>query len=161
MAGKDGKFKDEILIATNRKARFNYFLSDFQECGIVLVGSEIKALRAGHCSLDDSYVTIKRGEAFLLNMNIPLYQGNNKIFSHEPTRTRKLLLHKNEILKLTQAVDREGYTLIPVRCYIKRGKAKIQIALGKGKKNYDKRETIKKREDERNMAKAMKGKWVF
>ncbi len=158
---KDGKFQDEILIATNRKARFNYFLSDFQECGIELVGSEIKALRAGHCSLDDSYVTIRRGEAFLLNMNIPLYQGNNKVFSHEPTRTRKLLLHKSEILKLVQAVDREGYTIIPVRCYIKRGLAKIQIALGKGKKNYDKRETIKKREDERNMAKAMKGKWVF
>ena len=135
---KDEKFKDEILIATNRKAKFNYFLTDFQECGIELVGSEIKALRAGHCSLDDSYVVIRKGEAFLLNMN-----------------------HKSEILKLAQAVDREGYTLVPVRCYIRRGRAKIQIALGKGKKNYDKRETIKKREDERNISKAMKGKWVF
>lgn len=158
---KDAKFKDEILIATNRKASFNYFLSDFRECGIELVGSEIKALRAGHCSLDDSYVVIRGGQAYILNMNIPLYQGNNKVFAHEPTRTRKLLLHKSEILKLVQAVDREGFTLVPVRCYIKRGLAKIQVALGKGKKNYDKRETIKKREDQRNMAKAMKGKWSF
>lgn len=155
---KDVKFPDEILIATNRKAKFNYFLSDFTECGIQLVGSEIKALRAGHCSLDDSYVVIKGNECFLLNMNIPVYQANG-IFSHEPTRTRKLLLHKSQILKFSQAVAREGYTLVPVRVYIKHGMAKVQIALGKGKKNWDKRETIKQRDDQRKMARASKGRY--
>lgn len=153
---KKETFPDEILIATNRKAKFNYFLSDFTECGIELVGSEIKALRSGHCSLDDSYVIIKDGECFILNMNIPVYQANG-IFSHEPTRTRKLLLHKAQILKFGQMVDRQGYTLVPVRVYIKHGMAKVQIALGKGKKNYDKRETIKERDDKIKMAKAQKG----
>ena len=150
--------KDEILIATNRNAKFNYFLSDFQEAGIELVGSEIKALRAGHCSLDDAYIIINKRELFLLNMNIPIYQANG-IFSHEPTRTRKLLMHKKEILDLETKVSREGYTLIPTRVYIRSGLCKIQLALGKGKKNYDKRETIKKRDDERRIAKAMKERY--
>lgn len=154
MAGKD-TFPDEILLCTNKKAYFNYFLSEFTECGIELKGSEIKALRAGHCSLDDSYVIIKRGEAFVLNMNIPLYQ-NNGIFSHEPTRTRKLLLHKKQIIDFQYSVDREGFTLVPVRVYIRHGRCKVQIALGKGKKNYDKRDTIKEREDSRKMARAQK-----
>lgn len=157
MASKE-EFKDEILVCTNRKAHFNYFLSDFTECGIELVGSEIKAMRAGHCSLDDSYVIIQKGECLILNMNIPVYQANG-IFSHEPTRTRKLLLHKKEILRFQSLVDREGYTLVPVRVYIRHGLAKVQIALGKGKKNYDKRETIKKREDSIRVAKAMKDRY--
>lgn len=157
MASKE-EFKDEILVCTNRKAHFNYFLSDFTECGIELVGSEIKAMRAGHCSLDDSYVIIQNGECLILNMNIPVYQANG-IFSHEPTRTRKLLLHKKEILRFQSLVDREGYTLVPVRVYIRHGLAKVQIALGKGKKNYDKRETIKKREDSIRVAKAMKDRY--
>jgi SsrA-binding protein len=152
---KDEKFPDEQLIATNRKSHFNYFLSEFQEAGISLVGSEIKALRTGHCSLDDAYVILKGGEAFVLNMNIPVYQANG-IFSHEPTRTRKLLLHKDQIRKLTYATDREGYTVIPTRVYIRKGHAKVQIALAKGKKDWDKREAIKQRDDSRNMAKAMK-----
>lgn len=152
------EFKDEILVCNNRKAHFNYFLSDFTECGIELVGSEIKALRAGHCSLDDSYVIIKKGECFILNMNIPQYQANG-IFSHEPTRTRKLLLHKAQILRFAQAVDREGYTLVPARVYIRKGLAKVQIALGKGKKNYDKRETIKEREDAIRIAKLTKERY--
>lgn len=146
---------DEILLCTNKKAYFNYFLSEFTECGIELKGSEIKALRAGHCSLDDSYVIIKNGECLILNMNIPLYQ-NNGIFSHEPTRTRKLLLHKKQIRDFDYDVQRDGYSLIPTRVYIKKGRCKVQIALGKGKKNYDKRETIKSREDSRFMAKMMK-----
>lgn len=149
------KFDDEILLCTNRKAKFNYFLSDFTECGIELKGSEIKALRAGHCSLDDSYVIVKSGEMFIINMNIPLYQ-NNGIFSHEPTRTRKLLLHKSQIISFFNATTKQGYTIIPTRVYIKRGKCKVQIALGKGKKNYDKRETIKERDDQRRMAKYSK-----
>lgn len=154
MAKKE-EFKDEILVCTNRKAHFNYFLSEFTECGIELVGSEIKALRMGHCSLDDSYVIINNGECLLLNMNIPEYQANG-IFSHEPTRTRKLLLHKAQILKFQTLVERQGYTLVPVRVYIKHGLCKVQIALGKGKKNYDKRETIKERDDQRHIAKLVK-----
>lgn len=150
-------FPDEILLCTNKKAKFNYFLSEFTECGIELKGSEIKALRAGHCSLDDSYVIIKNGEAFLLNMNIPLFQ-NNGIFSHEPTRTRKLLLHKKQIIYFDNEVTKAGFTLIPVRVYIKKGRCKVQIALGKGKNAVDKRETIKKREDSRFIAKTLKQK---
>jgi SsrA-binding protein len=157
---KDEKFADEILIATNRKARFNYFLSEFQEAGIELKGSEIKSLRTGHCSLDDSYVILKGNEAYILNMNIPVFQANG-IFSHEPTRTRKLLLHKDQILKLTFATERQGYTIVPTRVYIKHGFAKVQIALAKGKKDYDKREAIKERDDNRNVAKAVKGRWEF
>ena len=157
MAKKDELFKDEILITNNRKAHFNYFLSDFTEAGIELKGSEIKALRAGHCSLEDAYVIISKGECYLLNANIPVYQENG-IFSHEPTRTRKLLLHKSEIAKFSTLVDRQGYTLVPVRVYIRHGLCKVQIALGKGKKNYDKRETIKEREDKIHMAKMMKGR---
>jgi SsrA-binding protein len=154
---KKEEFKDEILLCTNKKAYFNYFLSDFLEAGLELKGSEIKALRAGHCSLDDSYIIIKDLEAYVLNMNIPIYQANG-IFSHEPTRTRKLLLHKQQIIEFVNKVDREGYTIIPTRVYIRKGKCKIQIALGKGKKNYDKREVIKKREDDRYAAKMMKGR---
>ncbi len=154
MANKEA-FSDEILLCTNKKAYFNYFLSEFTECGIELKGSEIKALRLGHCSLDDSYVILKHGEAYVLNMNIPLFQ-NNGIFSHEPTRTRKLLLHKKQIEDFASLVDREGYSLIPTRVYIRKGRCKVQIALGKGKKNYDKRETIKQREDSRFMAKTIK-----
>lgn len=157
MAQKE-EFKDEILICNNRKAHFNYFLSDFTECGIELKGSEIKSMRLGHCSLDDSYVLIRSGECQILNMNIPVYQANG-IFSHEPTRTRKLLLHKAQILKFQQAVEREGYTLVPVRVYIRRGYAKVQIALGKGKKNYDKRGTIKAREENRHIAKLTKERY--
>ena len=157
MAKKDEALQDEILVCQNRKAHFNYFLSDFTEAGIELKGSEIKALRAGHCSLDDAYVIFSHGECFLLNANIPVFQENG-IFSHEPTRTRKLLLHKSEIAKFSTLVDRQGYTLVPVRVYIRHGLCKVQIALGKGKKNYDKRETIKEREDKIHMAKAMKGR---
>lgn len=107
--------------------------------------------------MEDAYVIISKGECYLLNANIPVYQENG-IFSHEPTRTRKLLLHKSEIAKFSTLVDRQGYTLVPVRVYIRHGLCKVQIALGKGKKNYDKRETIKEREDKIHMAKMMKGR---
>ena len=157
MAKSKDTFPDETLLCTNKKASFNYFLSEFTECGIELKGSEIKALRLGHCSLDDSYVIIKNREAFILNMNIPLFQSNG-VLSHEPTRTRKLLLHKKQIDDFDHAVQREGYSILPVRVYIKKGRCKVQIALGKGKKNYDKRETIKEREDNRFMAKTLKAK---
>ncbi len=149
------KSSDEILVCVNRKARFNYFLSEFTEAGIELVGTEIKSLRMAHCSLDDSYVIIKKREAYVLNMNIPVYQPNGN-FNHEPTRTRKLLLHKKQIDFFERRISQDGFTVVPVRVYIKHGICKVQIALAKGKKNYDKRETIKKREDERMMSRALK-----
>ncbi len=155
---KEKEKEGEKLIVTNRKAHFNYFLSDFQEAGIELVGSEIKSLRLGHCSIDESYVIFKGREAFILNMNIPTYQENG-VFQPSPLRTRKLLLHKKEIIELIYKVDRQGYTVIPTRVYIKKGKAKVQIALGKGKKNYDKRETIKERENKINIQRKFKERY--
>ena len=155
MAKKE-EFNGEILLCTNKKAYFNYFLSEFTECGIELKGSEIKALRLGHCSLDDSYVIFRGGEAFVLNMNIPLYQ-NNGIFSHEPTRTRKLLLHKQEIRKLIGYTTQKGLTLVPLQVYLnEKGLVKMEIAVARGKKLYDKREDIAKRDAGRRMERMMK-----
>lgn len=143
------------IINNNSKARFNYFLEDFLECGIELKGSEIKSIRKSGCSLVDSYVIIRNGEAFILNMHIAPYDNGN-IFNHEPNRTRKLLLHKKEIIKLERKANEKVMTIVPTKVYLKKGKLKVEIALGKGKKLYDKRETIKKRDDERAMDKAKK-----
>lgn len=136
------------VIASNKKAHFNYFLSDFLECGIVLVGTEIKSLRAHSCSIGDAYVLIRNGEMELVNMHINPYEQGN-IFNHDPLRTRKLMLHKKEIKWFNNQVKKGGYTIVPTRVYLKNGKAKVEIALAKGKKLYDKRETIKKRDLER------------
>ncbi len=143
------------IVTTNRKAHFNYFLSDFLECGISLKGSEIKSLRNNHCSIDDSYCIIRNNECFILNMNIPEYDKST-IFNHDPLRSRKLLLHKNEILKFNNRMIKEGYTLIPTKVYFKKGMCKVEIALGKGKKLYDKREVVKNRDIERDLKKKMK-----
>ena len=143
------------LIASNRRAKFDYFLSEFLEVGIELKGTEIKSLREGKCSLQDSYVLIKNCEAYILNMDIPTYDKGN-IFNHEPKRTRRLLMHKNEILKYSQKSNIKGYTLIATKCYLSKGKAKLEIALAKGIDTYDKRETIKERENKRNIEKALK-----
>ena len=143
------------VVTTNSKARFNYFLEDFLECGIELKGSEIKSIRKGGTSLNDSYVVIRNGEAFILNMHIAPYEHGN-MFNHEPNRTRKLLLHKKEIRKMEQRAAEQSMTIVPTKVYLKKGKLKIEIALGKGKKLYDKRETIKRRDDERAMARAKK-----
>ena len=140
------------LITSNKKAHFNYFLSDFTECGLVLVGTEIKSLRWHGCSLNDSYIVIRNGEMEVLNMHInPFDKGN--IFNHDPLRTRKLLLHKKEIKWFADRVQRGGYSIIPTRVYFHKGKCKVEIALGKGKKAYDKRETIKQRDIDRDMRK--------
>lgn len=144
------------LLVNNSKAKFLYFLEDFLECGIELKGSEIKSIRANGAALRDSYVIFKDGEAFLLNMHIAPYE-NGSNFNHEPTRTRKLLLHKNEILKMEKKAKEKVMTVVPTKVYLKKGKVKIEIALAKGKKLFDKRETIKKRDDERMMAKMKKG----
>lgn len=144
------------VLVNNSKAKFLYFLEDFIECGIELKGSEIKSIRQNGASLRDSYVIFKDGEAFILNMHIAPYEhGNN--FNHEPNRTRKLLLHKKEIIKMEQKVKEKAMTVVPTKVYLKKGRLKVEIALAKGKKLYDKRETIKKRDDERMMAKMKKG----
>ena len=144
------------VLVSNNKAKVLYFLEDFLECGIELKGSEIKSIRHNGASLKDSYVIFKNGEAFLLNMHIAPYEhGNN--FNHEPNRTRKLLMHKKEIVKMEQKAKEKVMTVVPTKVYLKKGKLKIEIALGKGKKLFDKRETIKKRDDERMMAKMKKG----
>ncbi len=143
------------ILVKNSKAYFNYFLDDFLECGIELKGSEIKSLRKNGASLTDAYVVIRNGEAFLLNMHISPYEAGN-IFNHDPDRTRKLLLHKKEIMKLSQKAQEKVLNIIPTKVYLKNGKAKIEIALGKGKKKYDKRQVIKERDDKRMMDKAKK-----
>ena len=132
----------------NRKAKFNYFIKDEIECGIVLIGTEIKSIRKGSVSLDDSYARIKNGEVFLTNTYIAKYEEGN-IFNHDERRERKLLLHKNEINKLIKLIELEGVTLVPLKIYFKKNKAKVLLGVCKGKKIYDKREVIKKRDLER------------
>lgn len=139
----------------NRKARHDYFIKEEYECGIVLTGTEIKSIREGSCNIGDSYGHIRKGELFLLNMFIGEYKEGN-IFNHQETRTRKLLMHKNEILKLDNKVKLEGFTLIPLKVYFKNNKAKVTLGLCKGKKDYDKRETIKERDIKRELDKKMK-----
>lgn len=143
------------LIASNRRAHFDYFLSDFLEAGISLTGTEIKSMRAGHCSLSGAFIDFRNGEAYVVGMNIPEYKYGN-IFNHDPIRDRKLLLHKYQINKFMRAIKLDGYTIVPTKIYFKKGRAKIEVALAKGKKNYDKRETIKEREVARNINKAVK-----
>lgn len=140
------------IIATNKKAHFNYFLSDFLECGIALKGTEIKSLRVHGCTIGDAYVIIRNGEAEIINMHISPYEQGN-IFNHDPLRSRKLLLHKKEIKWFLEKITRDGYTIVPTKIYFRKGKAKVEIALAKGKKNYDKRETIKQRDIERDLRK--------
>ncbi len=139
----------------NRKARFNYFIKEEYECGIVLKGTEIKSIRNGSCNIGDSYAHIRKGEMFILNMFIGEYKEGN-IFNHQETRTRKLLMHKNEIVKLDNKVKLEGYTLIPLKVYFKDNKAKILLGLCKGKKDFDKREDIKERDIKRDIEKRIK-----
>lgn len=143
------------VIATNRRASYDYFLSSFIEAGISLVGTEIKSLKINGATLNDSYVIIRNQEAYLLNMHISEFKEGN-IFNHDPLRTRKLLLHKKEIIKLSQKIKEQGYTLVCTKVYLKNGKAKVEIALGKGKKNYDKRESEKIKSQKREMDR-MKG----
>jgi SsrA-binding protein len=142
-------------IATNRKAFHNYHIGDSVEAGIALTGSEIKSVRAGRVSLGDAYVRPERGEMWLLNAHIARYEASSYL-SHEPTRPRKLLLHRKEIDMLTSKISEKGLTLVPVRLYIKGNIAKVEIALARGKKLYDKRESISRREMDRELARTMK-----
>jgi len=142
-------------VATNRKAYHNYHIQDGVEAGIVLTGTEIKSIRAGRVNLGDAYVRPEGGELWLLNAHIARYEAGS-YSSHEPTRPRKLLLHRKEIDALTSKVSEKGLTLVPVRLYIKGSMAKVEVALAKGKRLYDKRESIIRRETEREMGRAIK-----
>lgn len=144
-----------MIEINNKKANFDYEIIDTYEAGIVLTGTEIKSIRAGKANLKDSYAIIKNNEIFLLNMHISSYEQGNR-FNHEETRTRKLLMHKKEILKLRDKLEIEGFTIVPIKLYFKGSIAKILIGLAKGKKNYDKREAIKKKDIERQTAKELK-----
>jgi len=139
------------IICLNRKASFNYFFEDLFEAGIVLKGSEIKSIRLGKINIADSYAIERRGEIYLMNSHIPLYK-NASYSNHNPTDDRKLLLNKREINKLIGKINREGFTIIPTKIYFKKGKAKIEIAVAKGKKQYDKRQAKKNKDWQRDKA---------
>ena len=144
------------LVANNKKARHDYFIEETYEAGIVLTGTEIKSIRAGKASIKESYAKIEKGEVILYGMNISPYEQGNR-FNVEPLRSRKLLLHKKEIRKLIGMTTQDGMTLVPLRLYINEdGLAKLELAAARGKKNYDKRESIAKRDDARRMEQAVR-----
>lgn len=152
------KKTDSRIIADNRKARHDYFVIDTYEAGIELFGTEVKSLRAGGCNLKDSYCEIDKGEMFALGVHISPYEQGN-IFNREPLRPKKLLLHKAEIMKLTGLVARDGYTLVPLSLYFKGSRVKMAVGLCKGKKNYDKRDDIARRDADRDIERAMKERY--
>ena len=148
--------KDSIrVIAQNKKAHYEYFLEELYEAGLALTGTEVKSLRMGKCSLKESFIRIEKGEACLYNMHISPYEKGN-IFNRDPLRTRKLLLHRSELRKLMGAVKTDGYTIVPVRIYLRGNYVKAEIALAKGKKLYDKRETIARKDQRREAEKEFK-----
>ena len=146
----------EKLICQNKKAFHNYFIEETYQAGISLLGSEVKSLREGKVNLGDSHGDIKRSEVFLVDAHINPYPQANRL-NHDPLRTRKLLLHKREIKRLIGKVEQRGYTLIPLKLYFVNGKVKVDLGLAKGKKLYDKRETLKKKMMEREMERGRKG----
>lgn len=144
------------IVTQNRKAFYDYFIEETFEAGIMLTGTEVKSLRAGKANLKDSYARIKDGEIFLLNTHISPYNQADGFKQHEPERTRKLLLHKKEIMKLLGKTREKGYTLVPTKIYFKDGKAKVEIGLARGKTSYDKRDSIKTRDVKREIAKTIR-----
>src|SRR4030042_3795012 len=146
----------EKLICQNKKAFHNYFIEETYQAGISLLGSEVKSLREGKVNLGDSYGDIKRSEVFLVDVHISPYPQANRL-NHDPLRTRRLLLHKKEIKRLIGKVEQKGYTLIPLKLYFLNGKVKVDLGLAKGKKLYDKRETLKKKTMEREIERGRKG----
>lgn len=150
-----GETTEGKVVAQNKKARHDYFIEETFEAGIVLTGTEIKAIRAGKMNLKDSFARIKNGEAFLYNAHISEYEQGNR-YNHEPTRPRKLLLHKKQINTLIGQTQQKGYSIVPLKVYIKNGFAKVLIGLAKGKKNYDKRETLRRKDAKREVERAIK-----
>lgn len=156
---KGGLISTNKTVADNKRARFDYHLEDTFEAGIVLTGSEVKSLRHGQCSINESYIGPKDGEIWAFNINVPEYKQAPKHLQHEPQRPRKLLLHKREVNKLLGAVSREGYTIVPIKLYFDaRGMVKIEIALAKGKKLHDKRQTEKNRDWGREKSRILRDK---
>lgn len=155
MAKKPHSSPGQKLICANRRARFEYHIEETHEAGLVLTGAEVKSLREGRANLNDSFARVTRGEAFLLNVHISHYEPAHH-FKTDSTRARKLLLHKKEILRLMGKVQEQGLTLVPLRLYFRDGKAKVELALAKGKKLYDKRATAREREVKRDLARAMR-----
>ena len=145
------------IVATNKKAYHNYYIGETVEAGIALLGSEIKSIRSGHISLGDAYVSPEKGQMWLLNAHIARYEASSYM-GHDPMRPRKLLLHRKEILNLTGKVGEKGLTLVATKVYLKHGIAKVEIALARGKKLYDKREVITRRENDREMERALKNR---
>jgi SsrA-binding protein len=146
------------VVATNRKAGRDYHLEDRHEAGLVLTGTEVKSVRAGRINLSDGYVQPRDGELWLVNVHIAPYDPSGR-YGHEPRRSRKLLLHRREIDRLTSRVQERGYTIVPTRVYLKEGRAKVEIALARGKRKYDKREAIAKRDAERDVERALKDRY--
>jgi SsrA-binding protein len=144
------------VVCDNRQARFLYEILETYEAGVQLTGTEVKSIRAGKANLQDGYALVKNGEAWLLNVHISPYTQSSGYFNHDPRRTRKLLLHRKEIRTLLGKVQQEGLTLVPLKMYFKGGLIKVSIALGKGKKLHDKREDMKRRDDQRDIQRAMK-----
>jgi len=154
MADRDSERR---AIATNRRARFEYEILDTWEAGIALLGPEVKALRTGKANLSDSYATVRRGEAFLVNVHISPYDKAGRD-NPDPRRERKLLLHRREIARIRSAVAEKGLTLVPLKLYFKNGRAKVELGLARGKRMYDKRETIRRRDQEREIQRAVRGR---
>jgi SsrA-binding protein len=144
------------VVCDNRQARYLYEILETYEAGIQLTGTEVKSIRAGRVNLQDGYALLRNGEVWLTNAHISPYNASGQYFNHEPRRTRKLLLHRQEIRKLIGKVEQQGLTLVPLKMYFKRGRVKVSIALGKGKKLHDKRDDLKKRQDKRDIERAMK-----
>lgn len=148
------------LIAQNKKARHEYFILETYECGIELFGTEVKSIRAGKVNISDAYASIDNGEVWVKAMNIsPFEQGN--IFNRDPLRNKKLLMHKHEILKLSQKIKEKGFSLVPLKVYLKGSRVKVELALVQGKKLYDKRETIAKRDAQREMDRATRNRMKY
>jgi SsrA-binding protein len=152
------KKKGTNVVATNRKARYEYFIEDTVETGLVLTGTEVKSIRQGKLNIKDSYASIEKGEVFINNLHISPYEQGN-IYNVDPLRKRKLLLHKREIRKLMIAITQQGYTLVPLSVYIKDGLVKVELATAKGKKLYDKRDDIAKKDAERRMQQHLSEKY--
>ncbi|NER33037.1 MAG: SsrA-binding protein SmpB [Oscillatoria sp. SIO1A7] len=144
------------ILSDNRQARFKYEILETYEAGIELKGTEVKSIRAGKLNLRDGYALIRNGEAWLLNVHISPFEQASQYFNHDPRRTRKLLLHRQEIRKLIGKIEQKGLTLVPLKVYLKRGWVKVAIGLAKGKKLYDKREDLKRQDDKRAMERALK-----
>ena len=155
-APREDQERTEIVLADNRKARFNYAIDRKVEAGLALTGTEIKSVRAGRTNLSDGYAKVDRGQVWLRNVHIAPWQNAVGFEEHDPTRPRKLLLHKAEIGALAGEVSQQGYTIVPLRLYIKNGVAKVELGLAKGKRRYDKRQVIKERETRREMEAAIK-----